>query len=119
MFGIADGEVGAAEFAMVSAGDFAAQQVRGELHAVADSQDGDAQVEDAFVAGGGGFVVDAGGAAREDDAARLHGEQLLGGDAGGDEPTEDTQFAQAAGDELGGLAAEVENGDDFVVGKFE
>jgi len=44
---------------------------------------------------------------------------LLGGDAGGDEPTEDTQFAQAAGDELGGLAAEVENGDDFDVGKFE
>src|SRR5258708_14714662 len=49
-------------------------------HAVADAQDGDAEVEDARVAPGGAGVVDAGGAAAEDQASGAEFFQLVDGD---------------------------------------
>src|SRR5262249_43057126 len=55
----------------------AAENLTGELQTVADAEDGDVQVEDGRVALRGARLVDTGGAAGQDDAARL---QL--GDAG-------------------------------------
>lgn len=110
--------MGAAELAVVSALDFAAHDVRGELHAVADAEDGYTEVEDCGVAGGRAVFVDAAGAAGEDDALGVHRGEFLRGDLGRDKPREDASLAHAAGDELRGLRAEVEDGDDFVALRF-
>ncbi len=52
----------AAVFAGGGGFDVAAEELCGDLHAVADAEDGDAELEDAGVALGGVFFVDGGGA---------------------------------------------------------
>lgn len=61
------------------------------------------------------FFVDACRAAGQDDAARVHCAEFFDADGGGDKQREDAQFADSSSDELCGLAAEVENGNDFAV----
>lgn len=61
------------------------------------------------------FFVHACGAAREDDAAGVHCAEFFHADGGGDKQREDAKFADSSSDELRGLAAEVENGNDFAV----
>src|SRR5262249_59578717 len=87
----------------------AAEHLAGELYAVTDAQDGDAQVEDGRVAARRAGLVDAGGAAGEDEAARLQR-----GDAGrrqvvAGQLAEDGLLAHPPGDELAVLRAEVED----------
>ncbi len=112
---VGDVEVCAAELAVVGAVDVCAEHAAGELHAVADAEDGDAEGEEVGVAGGCAGLVDAGGAAGEDDALGLHGGEFVEGGVGGEEDGKGAGLADAAGDELGGLGTEVEDRDDLIV----
>ncbi len=51
--------------------DLAAEHVTGELHTVADAEDGDIQLEDFRIAARSAGLIDAGRPAGEDQAARL------------------------------------------------
>ena len=102
---------------MVAGFDLAAELRHHRLLAVADAEDGDAEGEDL---GGGARAAglgDAGGAAGEDDGLRAErGEEggvdlLVGVDL-----AVDPRLAQAAGDQLGDLAAEVDDEKALVVG---
>ena len=66
-------------------GDAAAELVGEQLHAVADAEDGEAGLEDPGRGLRGAFVVDAGGAAGEDEAARVEALDVLPGGVVGDE----------------------------------
>ena len=57
-----------AVFALFSGNDSAAQDLAHQLHAVADAEDGDAKLKDAFVYRGGVFFEDGVRTAGEDDA---------------------------------------------------
>ena len=92
--------------------DLAAELVREELHAVADAEHGQA----ASRRPRSGVVrrvvlVDAGGAAGEDEAARLQLLDLLPGRVVRDELAVDAALAHAAGDEHRELRAEVDDDD--------
>src|SRR5262249_13433368 len=91
--------------------DLAAGEVIGELHAVADAEHGNAEVEDFRIAGRRPLLVDAGRPARQDDAARLQLAHPFGRDAGPHELAEDVLLAHPPGDELSVLRAEVEDQD--------
>src|SRR5262249_24613391 len=98
--GLVDSARRPAEFARLPRLHLAAEDVAGELHAVADAEDRDVQVEDRGVAARSIGLVDARRSAGEDDALRL---QL--GDTGGRQVVahhlaEDVQLAHAPGDEL-------------------
>ena len=85
--------------------------MRDELEAVADAEDGEAGGEDGGVGLRGVGVVDAGGAAGEDDAARVQREDLGERRGAGEDDGEDVELADAARDELRVLRAEVEDDD--------
>ncbi len=110
-----DGELCSAVFAVGCFMERCAQQVAGELHAIADAQDGDAEFEDFGVHGGGVVVGDGGRAAGEDDAFGVHFVEFVGGDGRGEKDREDAGVSDASADELGGLGPEVQNGDDLVL----
>ena len=65
--GLGQVELGAAVFAGVCGFDVAAEDLCGDLHAVADAQDGNAELEDARVAARGIGFIHGGRAAGEDD----------------------------------------------------
>jgi hypothetical protein len=100
----------AAELAAVARDDdVAAELRRHDLLTVADAEDRHAGVEQTLRCAGRGFQRDRGGAARQDDALRLHPlERLFGGLEGGDFAV-DAGFANTARDELGDLAAKVDD----------
>ncbi len=108
-----DIDLSAAELAMTAATDGGPEHLTGQLHAVADAQDGDTEIKDGGVDLRRALVIDAGGAAGEDDAAGVQLGDLGGGHAGRDEHGKDAALADTPGDELGGLAAEVHDGDDL------
>ena len=60
---IGDGEICPSVFPVFCGDDFCAEDGAAKMHAVADSEDGDAEVEDFLVAFDGVFVIDACGAA--------------------------------------------------------
>ena len=91
--------------------DLAAESVGDPLHAVADSQNRDAQFQYPGIAFGSFFVVDGAGAAAEDDADRLKAADFVEGSGTGEDSGEDLLFAYPASDELGVLAAEIEDYD--------
>ena len=70
-FGIADSNRGCTVLAFVRALDLASEEVRHELHAVANAENRQAEVEDARVDGRSTFGVDARRAAAEDERLRL------------------------------------------------
>src|SRR5690606_16829005 len=89
----------------------ATEEVADELHAVADAEHGDTQLEDLGVDRGRAVLEDARGTAGEDDRRGL--QRLDGGDAhrARVDLTVDAELADAPGDELRVLAAEVEDED--------
>ncbi len=109
-------EFDAAVFAGGGGGDASAEDVGEHLHAVADAEDGEVHVKDGGVALGCAGFVDGGGAAREDDADGVEGAEFGDGDVGAYEDGVDAGFADAAGDELDVLAAEIEDGNSLTVG---
>ena len=109
--------VGAAEFGgAFSTQDLAAQHLHHHLLAVADAQDRHAKLEDACGRTGGALVDHAGRTAREDH--RLGGEVVEEGVGDVLERVDfaiDVELAQAAGDQLRDLAAEIDDQQAFVM----
>ncbi|MCY1521143.1 hypothetical protein D9M68_559430 [compost metagenome] len=107
-----------AELALVAAFDLAAELLGHGLHAVADAEHRNAEVEHGLRALVGGFFVHAGVAAREDHALEVAAGGVfahpLVGDVAGMHFAEHMRFTYAACDELGDLRAEVED-EDLVV----
>src|SRR5918998_1044638 len=88
-----------------------AEEERHELHPVADAEHRHVEVEERGVHPRGVVLVDAAGAAGEDDALRVAGLYLLYGCVVGDQLRVDAGLADPAGDQLGVLAAEVQDED--------
>src|SRR6185437_380872 len=93
------------------------ERLAGQLHPVADAEDGDVQIEDARVAVRRAGRVDACRPTREDDAARLQLGHALRAQVVPDELAEDVLFPDPARDELAVLGAEVKNQDSFAFGR--
>ena len=89
-------------------GHLPAQLVGQQLAAVADAQNGYAQTEHAGVHMGGFFIIDTVGAAGEDDAHGIIGSDLLKAHIKGLDFAVYITFADAAGDQLVILSAEVQ-----------
>ena len=94
-----------------AASDVPAELVGHELGAVADAQDGDAPVPDGRVGPGGIRVVDRHRAARQDDRPRAAALDLLPRRVVGQQLRIDVELADPPRDQLGELAAEVEDDD--------
>ena len=90
-------------------GNFTAEPLAEELHAVADAEDGDAGVVDALVGLGRALGVDAGGAAGEDDAGGAQAFEDAGGDIVADDFRVDVELAHAARDDLRVLRTKIED----------
>jgi hypothetical protein len=102
----------AAELSPRGALDVAPQEVRHQLHPVADAEDGRALPEDVGVDGRRALLVHARRAARQDD--RLRGPHLRGRDGRRHDLGEALLLAHAPGDQLRVLAAEVDDQDALV-----
>ncbi len=89
--------------------DLAAQVLRHQVHAVADAEHGNAQLEQLLVDAGRVLDVDRGGPAREDDRARISRRHFLRRELIGDELGVDVRLAHAPSDQLGILAPEIED----------
>ena len=92
-------------------GDLAAEGVGHQLAAVTDAEDRHPHLEDAGVVVGGGFEVDAVGAAGEDDADRVFRLQLFQRGGIGEHFAVDVAFPHPSRDQLVILAAEVQHND--------
>ena len=104
-------ELRAAVFAALGFLDVAAESVGHPLHAVANPEHRNAEAQDFGIADGGVLIVDGTGAAGEDDADRVVAADFVELGAAGEDGGEDFELADAAGDELGVLAAEIEDDD--------
>src|SRR5205807_4698048 len=102
---------GGSVFAVVGGQDLAAEVVSDQLHAVADPEHGDAGLERGRVDLGGAAVIDAGRAAAQDQAGRLPVLQLRPGNGAQYQLAVDACLADAPGDQLRVLGAEVEDED--------
>src|ERR1019366_2588816 len=110
--GMLDDDARVTVFPRVRLLDATAEQVRDELKAVADSEDGDAELEDARVDRRRALGVDARGSPRQDDGFRGHRLDLLEGDRARLDLAVNALLADAAGDELRVLSPEVEDEDE-------
>lgn len=110
-----DGEVGAAVLAAARGGDGAAELLRHDLEAVADAEDGQAQLQDLRVRGGRTVSVDGGGPAGEDEGSGVLLAHLVGGDGVGHDLGVDAGLAHATRDELRVLGTEVHDEDGAVL----
>ena len=102
-----DFERGQTVLAFVALAHRAAEQVRHELLAVADTQDRAAERENGGIDGGAGGIVNAARAAGDDDALGVR--EFGGGSFAGADFGVDAQFADLAGDEVTVLSAGVED----------
>jgi len=114
--GLADGVLGPAELTGVAALDLAAEHVAEQLLAVADGHQGHAQVEQFLADARAVGLEHAGRTARQDDGA---GGVVVDDGLGLVERMDlaiDPRLAHPAGDQLGHLAAEIDDQDALVVG---
>ena len=102
-------DLGVAELAAVAPGDGAAELHGHGLHAVADAEDGDAELEDGGRCAELVVFVGGGVAPREDDAAGVEFGELLVGDIGGIDLAIYRRLTHSSCNELGDLRPEVEN----------
>ena len=108
-----DRDLSLAIFAGRCRSDFAAQEVRHELGAVADAQDGDTELEELRAAAGGVIGVDAVRPAGQDDALRCHLTDLVQAQRMRMNLAVDMVFTDAAGNQLIILSTKVQNQDHF------
>ena len=108
---IGHGDPGVAIFALLARFDGAAQCFSHRLHAIADAKDGNPQIEQLRIAGGGLRRKHALGAPGKNDAGWPALLQLGGGRVMPDNLGIDMLFAHTPGDELRVLRTEIENGD--------
>ena len=111
--GCRGGDDGLAIFAGVAVRHFTAERLDHELEAVADAQHRDAEAEDGGVAFRGVRLVDARGAAAQDDARGRGGADLFRRSLPGDDPAVDVEFADAPCDELAVLGSEIQHENGF------
>ena len=112
--GLIQNEVNLAVLAGLRGNDGTAAHPGGELGAVADAENRNAQLQHLGVIVGGGHIIDAVGTAGEDDAAVTGSSNLLRSDAVvGLDFGVDVQVTNPAGNQLIILAAEVQNEDFF------
>ena len=104
-------DVGAAELAGAVVGDHAAQRLRHRLHAVADAQNGNPQLQQAAIQRGRALLVHRCRPAREDDAAGGDARDLGRVDVVRHDGREHPALAHAACDQLAVLGAEVDDQD--------
>ena len=97
--------------------DLATEIARHQLHPVADAERGDAEREDAGVDVRGALDVHGRRAAGEDQRQRIPPPHLVRGDAVADELGIDARLTDAPGDQLGVLAAEVDDEDGPLLGR--
>ena len=105
------GQVGRAVFAGQGLGQFAAQVLGQQLHAVADAQHRHAQFQEALVQGGGIGFAHAGRTAGKDDGRRSHSGHFGGGDVAGMDFGIHAGFTHTSCDELGDLRTVVNDND--------
>ena len=98
---------GGTVFASAAGADLAAAHVADQLHPVADAQDGDAQIQDASMAGGSPGTVDAVRPAGKNNPRRSHGPDLLRGDAAGADLGIDPRLPDTPGDQFLVLPAKI------------
>lgn len=113
---LADGQFGATELTGVAALDLAAQHVAQQLLAVADAQHGHAQVEQLRPDAGAVGLQHAGRTARQDDGAGGVGVDDLLGLVERMDLAIDAGLAHPARDQLGHLAAEIDDQNALVMG---
>src|SRR5690606_34743122 len=101
--------VGRAVLALTRVRHLAAERLRHDLEAVADAERRDAELEDRGVERRRALGVHRRRPAREDDRDGILRAHLVGRDAVWDELAEHTRLADAAGDQLGVLCAEVDD----------
>ncbi len=111
-----DAQVGPPELRPSRPLDAAAEVPRQELHAVADPEDGDAQLVELRVDLGRAVGVDRGRAAREDECERPARARSRGGERVRDELRVDARLADPACDQLRVLAAAVDDEDRALFG---
>ncbi len=116
-FGGRDPAASAAKFAHGVTLHAAAERLAHELHAVANAEHGDAEVEECGITLRGAGGVNAGRSAGEDDAYRSELANARGREVVSHDFTVHVLLADAARDELGVLRAEIENEHAFG-GKF-
>jgi hypothetical protein len=97
-------------------GDLATKNIGEKLHPVAQAQHRQSRVEHIGKQGRGAFSVNGHGSAGEDEAFRSDGEHLFGWRVPGEELAVDMGLAHTAGNELGVLGTEVEDGDGVMHG---
>jgi len=91
----------------------AAEHLGGELQAVADTEHGYAEVENAFLDAGMAFFEDRCRASGQDDGLGAQAVQVSGRGIVGENLAVDPALADAPGDELGVLRTEVKHGYEF------
>jgi hypothetical protein len=108
---LAELNVSSAVFAAFGGLHLATERVSDPLHAVAYSQNRDVEFQYAGVALGGVLIVDGAGAAGKDDPGGGIGANFVYRCGAREDGGEDLLLADATGDELGVLAAEIEDDD--------
>ena len=103
-------DVGAAEFAMMAAFDLAAKAMRHFHFAIADTQYGHVRLENGLGRARGALFHRGCRSARQDDGLRLLGQRLVRLVEGHDLAI-NAGFANTAGNQLGDLAAKIQNKD--------
>ena len=106
-------ELRAAVLALAGGLDPPARVLHQQLHAVADPEHGNAQIQDRFVEPRCVFLRDAGRPTREHQRARRGGLHLLGLDPGRHDLAVDVLFPNATRDQLRELGAVVDDQDAF------
>ena len=101
-------------FAVLCSAHFAAQSVRHELQPVADSEHGQSKLKHARIGRGSIFVINGRRPARENDSNRRVLANFFDGGIARKHNRKDILLADASGDQLGILGAEVE--DDYRLG---
>ena len=115
--GLARCEVGLAELGGAGSLDLPAEVAGHELHAVADAQRRDSQVEDCGVEVGRPVRVDRRGASGQNQRRRVAGRELRSGEPMPHELRVHPRFAHAPRDELAVLAAEIDDEDGALLGR--
>ncbi len=110
------GEGGSPVLALIISTDYTAELLGDQLGAVADAENGNAEVEDLGIEPRGVLDMHAGRSTGQDDGGRLPFPDVGGGDAVADDFGVDLQLTNPAGDQLGVLSAEVDNQDDLAWG---
>ncbi len=106
-----DGDLGMAVLALIRGAHLAAEMMSDKLQAIADAEDRESQGQDGGIGGRCVRVVNGAGASGEDQADGMMGSDFSDGSGTGKDDGEDILLSDAAGDELGVLAAKIQDDD--------